>query len=363
MNIKNLVLIIVLLFITKNINAGEPGSASCTFLKLPVGARAAAMGGAVVGLSNDVYSTFWNPAGLKGIDGPQFGLMYNASFENIYNQYIAYAHPFKIGRIGIGIKYLGAGKIQGYDAYGIETSNVEYYDLAGSISYQRNLSDFLSGGVTLKYITERLDTKNASTVGMDLGFLYETKNMPFVIGGSMNNLGPKIKFIEEKYPIPLLFDLGVGYIDEFLGKEFLLELDGVLPSDNDLFIRTGMEINIEDLILLRLGYNNGYSSGNGLNAGFGLGLDGVNLDYAYRGFGDLGKSHRVSITVDFKKIGESKKEDIEYKTNVLMREGRELYEKGEYAESILKFNDILKLNPENKEALEWLKKAGNKIDE
>ncbi|MBP1769288.1 MAG: long-chain fatty acid transport protein, partial [Candidatus Aminicenantes bacterium] len=38
------------------------------------GARAAAMGGAFVGLANDYTAVYWNPAGLALIKQPTFGL-------------------------------------------------------------------------------------------------------------------------------------------------------------------------------------------------------------------------------------------------------------------------------------------------
>lgn len=37
------------------------GSASAAFLKLPVGARAVAMGGAFSGVPGDPYALYWNP--------------------------------------------------------------------------------------------------------------------------------------------------------------------------------------------------------------------------------------------------------------------------------------------------------------
>ncbi|MER3523186.1 MAG: hypothetical protein C4326_03765 [Ignavibacteria bacterium] len=43
------------------------GTAGAQFLKIPVGARAAAMAGAYVAQANDATALFWNPAGIVHI--------------------------------------------------------------------------------------------------------------------------------------------------------------------------------------------------------------------------------------------------------------------------------------------------------
>ena len=57
---------------------------SNAFLGIGIGGRAMAMGGAVVSSGNDITSTYWNPAGLMGIeDNFQIGLMHNEQFAGI----------------------------------------------------------------------------------------------------------------------------------------------------------------------------------------------------------------------------------------------------------------------------------------
>src|SRR5210317_1200826 len=43
------------------------GTSSMAFLKIPVGARAEAMGGAYVAVANDAFAAFWNPAGIAQV--------------------------------------------------------------------------------------------------------------------------------------------------------------------------------------------------------------------------------------------------------------------------------------------------------
>jgi len=54
--------------------AADPGTTSANFLKLGIGPRAVAMGEAQVGLANDVYATYWNPAGLAQLQNREAGM-------------------------------------------------------------------------------------------------------------------------------------------------------------------------------------------------------------------------------------------------------------------------------------------------
>ena len=54
------------------------------FLAIGVGARAHGMSGAITASTSDVYSTYWNPAGLTGIESPvQLGLMHAEWFAGV----------------------------------------------------------------------------------------------------------------------------------------------------------------------------------------------------------------------------------------------------------------------------------------
>src|SRR5476651_1167998 len=96
--------------------ASDPGTTSADFIKLGIGPRAAAMGEAQVGLADDVYSTYWNPAGLAQLRSQELGLVYTQYIENINQQYLAYAYPREnVGTFAINVNYLSVGTFQGYD--------------------------------------------------------------------------------------------------------------------------------------------------------------------------------------------------------------------------------------------------------
>ncbi|MFA5780585.1 MAG: hypothetical protein WC947_10690, partial [Elusimicrobiota bacterium] len=93
---------------------------------------------------------------------------------------------------------------------------------------------------------------------------------------------------------------------------------------------------------------------------FGVGIKGLGMsfDYAYSGFGDLGNSHRFGLTVNFETptifaAGISTIPDI----NKIYQRGVELFNQKRYPESILEFHKIIELDPTNKDALDYMKKA------
>jgi long-subunit fatty acid transport protein len=91
---RNLALILIILLpvilIAQNENAGTSGF---TFLKVNYSARAAAMGNAYTGLSNDADAVFFNPAGLVQIDSPQASITYMSYLDGINCGSAAYVYP------------------------------------------------------------------------------------------------------------------------------------------------------------------------------------------------------------------------------------------------------------------------------
>ena len=82
--------------------ANGPGTTGANFLKIGVGARAAALGDAFTVIVNDSTSLYWNPAGLVEMKQRQFSATYNMWFAGI-NQ----------GYLGIGFPLSGKGIVAG----------------------------------------------------------------------------------------------------------------------------------------------------------------------------------------------------------------------------------------------------------
>jgi hypothetical protein len=138
--IKRLLYIVCIALLPGSAFAADPGTTAANFLKLGIGPRAVAMGEAQVGLADDVYAAYWNPAGLARLQTQEAGLVQNQYLEDISEQYLAFAYPkTSLGTIAGSLTYLNVGKFQGYDAVGQPTGNVGASAAAPAFSYARTL--------------------------------------------------------------------------------------------------------------------------------------------------------------------------------------------------------------------------------
>src|SRR5664279_5564405 len=118
---KRLALFLVFALAT-TAHAAGPGTTSANFLDLGIGPRAVAMGEAQVGLADDVYATYWNPAGLAQLQNSEAGFVQTQYFQDIQSQYAAYAHPTPtLGTFAGSLTYLNVGKFDSFDAAGQPT--------------------------------------------------------------------------------------------------------------------------------------------------------------------------------------------------------------------------------------------------
>ncbi len=61
---KRIIVLVSLLIVINNVEAKGPGKIGATFLKLGVGAKPVAMGGAFCAVADESSAIYWNPAGL-----------------------------------------------------------------------------------------------------------------------------------------------------------------------------------------------------------------------------------------------------------------------------------------------------------
>lgn len=353
--------------------AGNPGTTGANFLKIGAGVRNIAMGESSAATSNDVNSVYWNPAGLSQMEYQEATFMYNKWFEEIDQQFFGYAYPNKkLGTFGLGVYRVGMESVQGYDANGIKTDEVNAGDMAAGLSYARRFaspseSNIYRIGITGKWIQEKLDDVTASTFAGDVGLQYS--GFPFfgdwaedlTFGAAVTNVGGKLKFDRDETKLPQTIKAGFGYIKEILGDPLTVGVDVYNPSDNEISIGGGVEYWLKDLLALRVGYKTKDDEGSGVRAGAGIKVKMIRIDYAYAGYGILGDTHRIGLSVSFgapieKLVPEAKDAKAEFIRNT-MSAGMKLYESGRYVEAALEFNKVLDKDPGHQQALEMMKKS------
>ena len=188
---KKIVLFTACFFALININAQTRKYAN-EFLNIGVGARGLGMSGAQAATVNDVTSTFWNPAGLIGINSDfQIGLMHSEYFGGISKyDYLGTAFPMKNkkGVIGLSLVRLAVDDIpntlniiqpDGTVDYS-KIKSISSADYAGVITYAQKLKykrfegrdDVqMNIGGNLKIIHRNVgELANAWGAGIDFGF-------------------------------------------------------------------------------------------------------------------------------------------------------------------------------------------------
>jgi hypothetical protein len=154
-------------------------------------------------------------------------------------------------------------------------------------------------------IREVLEEEQAFAFAADFGALYRINNR-IRVGGALQNLGVGLKFLKERYPLPLLLRAGVAMK---VRDGIFLACDAVKSRDENLYVAFGTEVRVHPVFSIRAGYCTKLKEDilekkgaipTGVSCGFGIKVAGrmhVTLDYAYIPFGLLGSSHRVSVSL------------------------------------------------------------------
>lgn len=261
----------------------DVGRTSADFLQIGQGARAAGLGGAYTALSEGAVSSYWNPAGLAGMERTEVSLGHFAWFQDITVEQASFALPLDAGPVlAASITYVNYGTIDGYDASGVPTGDLTAYDWVGGLSVGYPVTENLSFGLTGKFVNQRLDEYSASTFAGDLAVMYRFDG--FAVGGAVTNIGGKMKFDTESEDLPAAGRIGFAAMP-FDGA-LVASLDLEQRFHGDLVVRQGIEFGFEDRYYLRSGYDyipgqDGDGLSTAISFGGGLKFDFADIDYAY----------------------------------------------------------------------------------
>ena len=246
------------------------GTSGAAMLKVAVGARATAMGGAMTTTHGDVNQLFWNPAGISLNPGEtQFTFSYNDWIADLNHNAFAIGHSFgNMGTVAIGGLMSGVSDItanrdvqeglEGVDYSGGET--FDYNTTLFGVSYAKQFTDKLSLGFTVKYYNEKIDVKSVGTFALDFGAVYFVGYRDLAIGARIQNLGGDMEYYYVPFSLPLVFSFGasMSVVDtDFFSFKTLV--DASKPIDADQMINGGIEASLYNSIHLRAGYKFNYS--------------------------------------------------------------------------------------------------------
>ncbi len=197
-----------------------------SFDPLPVGGRAAGMGEAYTAVVDDIYSLYYNPAGVMQMTRPEIGSyysqLYNGLSDNssISRTFLGYAQPIgkKARKSSIGVSYLSLDLPSFYkeESIGV-TYGREYrhhWNLGGSLKllrkqigtdeYSNNAINPLTGGLTGSADPLLSKGRDATGIGLDLGAQYRW-TQAYALGFSARNINaPDMGLSGEKDSAPAI---------------------------------------------------------------------------------------------------------------------------------------------------------------
>ena len=280
--------------------AQNDSQTSYNFLRLPLSAHAAALGGDNITMTDDdVMMMFHNPALITGTSVGTLGLQYMNYMSGCNNVSAAYNMLVKEKwNIGIGIDYMGYGSIRHTDADNNDMGTYNASEMAfyGTLGYE--LASNLAGGISLKYVYGNISSYNSMAVAVDLGLNYYLPESEWSFGIAVKNLGGQIMAYDEKFEaLPLYVQAGVS--KRLIGSP--VRLSATLSDLNHLDYKflnhlcLAAEFIISDEIYVGGGYNfrrademkvqegtEGLSArGAGLSFGGGINLEKIKINLAY----------------------------------------------------------------------------------
>jgi hypothetical protein len=279
-------------------HAADPGETGLAFLKIGVGARAAAMGEAYVAVAQDPTATYWNPAGIANTPDDELHATHHEWISDVRYEYLAAVHGLKGQAFGAHAALLHMGELQGRDAAGNFTESFHAYDFSAGATYARRLTEAIEVGATGKVLYSKIADNSATGFAGDLGLRYRTPLRGLTAAGTVTNLGTPMKFVDDDFTLPAAARVGVAYRTRRVLDGLLLAGDLRFPNDSAAKGHVGVEVWPHKMFALRGGAKLGYDEEVG-TVGFGIEYQAWAFDYAFVPFSDssqLGDTHRISVS-------------------------------------------------------------------
>lgn len=269
------------------------------FLRLPVSAHAAALGGDnITIIEDDPTMIFHNPSLITSVSDKSINLNYMTYMEGVKTASASFVKTAgEKATWGVMAQYMDYGTMKEMTPDNIQTGTFSAKDIMVGGTFAYTLSEYLAGGVTAKFITSNIGGYSSVAVGVDLGLNYYSPENDLSVSAVARNLGGQIKAFDDDFEkIPL--DLQIG-VSKKLGNaplRFSATMTGLNNWEGrfaDHFV-VGADILISSNIYIGGGYNfrrvkemkvpeeEGESShGAGLSFGAGLQLERFKLQVAY----------------------------------------------------------------------------------
>ena len=309
---KNVILAFFVLF-SYEIRAQESETVY-NFLRLPVSAHAAALGGDNITIDDDDPTmVFHNPALVSNVSDRSLNLNYMTYMEGVKVASASFVKALRQRATwAVEAQYVDYGSMKQTTAENEVIGKVSAKDIAVGGTFTYALSNKIAGGVTAKFVSSSLAGFNSIGMAVDLELNYLNPELGLSVSAVARNLGGQLKAYEDDFE-KLPFDLQLG-VSKRLGESplrFSVTMTRLHDWD-DKFVNHlvfGAEAFLADNIWIGGGLNprrsdemkisdgeTESSHGAGLSFGGGLQLERFKLQLAYGKYHVSASSLIINIT-------------------------------------------------------------------
>lgn len=279
--------------------AAQESQTVYNFLRLPVSAHVAALGGENSTIDDDDPTLiFHNPALINNVSDRTLNLNMMTYMQGTVTASAAYMQAAgERGTWGVTGQFMSYGSMAETNSYGEKTGDFSAKDICIGGTFAYALSNRFSGGITAKAVTSYIGQYNSLAMGVDLGLNYYDAERQWSVSAIARNLGGQLKAYEDDFEaMPL--DLQLGVSKRLIGSPLRLSASLVRLNDWEYglgkHLVVGADIILSEQFYVAVGYNamrasemkisedEGSSAhGAGLSIGAGLQLQRLKLQLAY----------------------------------------------------------------------------------
>lgn len=237
------------------------------YLNIGVGAQGLAMGGALSAYSGDIYSAYWNPAGLRKIEAnAELGLMHAEYFAGIFKyDYAAAAFPFSNRRRMLAVSLMR-----------FATDNIpytlDYVQPDGSLD-DTKLKGFSAGDYAFLFSYAQSLRKPGSTGNWETGIGVNGKILFRNVGSMANAWGAGLDIgLQTVYKNRLK----IGLMMKDITTSYTSWSFNLTEKEKEIFFKTGNEVPIQSYEIMMPRFN------------IGAGYHFIKPGKAFQVYGELG---------------------------------------------------------------------------
>lgn len=284
------------------------------FLRLPVSAHAAALGGENITIVEDDASLlFHNPALINNVSDRTLNLNMMTYMEGCFTGSASFLRAAgERGTWAASGQYFSYGSMRETTSDGHQTGDFSAKDIALGGSYAYSLSNHFSGGITAKLAASYLGSYSSLAAVVDLGLNYYNSKGEWSASLVARNLGGQLSAYDDEFE-RMPFDLQLGVSKRLVGSPLRLSLTLVRLTDWQYGIGKhlviGADLLLGEQFYVCAGYNGLRSSemkisegesesahGAGLTFGGGLSLQRLKLAVAYARYHVSASSLMVNLS-------------------------------------------------------------------